>query len=348
MAALLPGLSFESTTTPRLRINAIVDDRSDGQVVLFVHGNVSSSIFWQESILALPVGFRGIAVDLRGFGKSEPAPVDASRGLRDFADDVASYLDAHNIDSAHLVGWSMGGGVVMQMMLDHTARVASAVLVNPVSPFGFGGTTDVQGTRIADDDPGCGGTGANPEFVAAVRAKDTGDALANSPRNVLNTFYFAGGFRSEMEDAFVESMITTVVDDDNYPGDGTTSDNWPGFAPGRRGVLNTMAPMFHNTSGIVNLADKPKVLWVRGANDQIVSDESLFDLATLGKLGAVPGWPGEDVAPSQPMVSQTRHVLQAYAAAGGAFVEVTLDAGHTPQVEQAEAFNTALAEHLRG
>jgi hypothetical protein len=36
---------------------------------------------------------------------------------------------------------------------------------------------------------------------------------------------------------------------------------------------------------------------VHGAKDAIGSDQSMFDLATLGKLGFVPGWPGDDAAP---------------------------------------------------
>jgi pimeloyl-ACP methyl ester carboxylesterase len=109
-----------------------------------------------------------------------------------------------------------------------------------------------------------------------------------------------------------------------------------------------MAPKHHDVSRIVDLAAKPPVLWIRGSKDVIVSDESLFDLATLGKLGAVPGWPGEDVAPPQPMVAQTRAVLERYAAAGGSFREVVLDAGHSPMVERRDEFQAALAEHLAG
>ena len=64
---------------------------------------------------------------------------------------------------------------------------------------------------------------------------------------------------------------------------------------------------------------KPPVLWIRGTDDVIVSDTSLYDLAHLGALGAVPGWPGAGGATRpQPMVSQTRAVLDAYAAGGGA------------------------------
>ncbi len=126
------------------------------------------------------------------------------------------------------------------------------------------------------------------------------------------------------------------------------SDDWPGFAPGPRGVLNTMAPGYHDVSGIVDLEVKPPVLWMHGSRDAIVADESMFDLATLGKLGAVPGWPGEEVCPPQPMLSQTRAVLDAYAAAGGSYREVVLDCGHTPHVEKAAEFQTEFAAFLRG
>ena len=59
----------------------------------------------------------------------------------------------------------------------------------------------------------------------------------------------------------------------------------------------------------------------------------------------VPGWPGAEVCPPQPMVSQTRYVLDGYAAAGGTYREVAIaDAGHSPFLEKPEEF---LAELLR-
>ncbi|MFN8168701.1 MAG: alpha/beta hydrolase [Candidatus Nanopelagicales bacterium] len=348
MTDLLPGISVQHVETPRLRTALLTDGRSDGELVVLVHGNVSSSLFWQETLLSLPAGFRGIAPDLRGFGASETKPVDATRGLRDFADDLAALLETIDAGPAHLVGWSMGGGVVTQLLLDRPDLVASLGLVNPVSPYGFGGTKGTDGEWTTDDAAGAGGGGANPEFVAALEAGDTGEGSPNSPRNVMNAFYVADGFRSPLEDVFVDSMLTTATGVDNYPGDSVPSANWPGFAPGTRGVLNTMAPQHHDVSGIVALETKPRVLWVRGTKDAIVSDASMFDLATLGQLGAIPGWPGEDVAPPQPMVAQTRAVLDAYAAAGGSYTEVALDAGHSPLIERPEEFHAALAAHLAG
>ena len=90
------------------------------------------------------------------------------------------------------------------------------------------------------------------------------------------------------------------------------------------------------------------MLWIRGADDQIVSDTSLFDLGFLGKLGAVPGWPGDDVFPPQPMIRQMRAVLDAYRAAGGDYRELVLPGvGHSPHVEAPEPFRAALLEMLR-
>ena len=341
----LPGITVHDVDTDRLRTRVLHDERESGAPVLLVHGNVSSSLFWQETLLALPPGFRGIAPDLRGFGGSETAPVDATRGLRDFSDDLLALIDALDLDGVHLVGWSMGGGVVLQTALDRPTAIASVTLVNPVSPYGFGGTTDLAGTRIADDDPGTGGGGANPGFVAALAEGDRGDG-PTSPRAIMNSFYFAKDFRSPLEDVFVESMLTTAIGDDNYPGDAVTSSTWPGFGAGTRGVLNTMAPGYFDVSRIVDLDHKPPILWVRGEKDAIVSDGSMFDHAMLGKLGAVPGWPGEQTCPPQPMVGQTRAVLQAYAAARGTYEEVVLDAGHSPHVERPEEFQAALAAHL--
>ena len=126
--------------TDRLTAN-VLERAGDRPVVVLIHGNVSSSLFYQPLMLGLPEGIRALAIDLRGFGDSETLPVDGTRGLRDFADDVASVLDALGTGAVHLVGWSMGGGVVLQLLLDRPDLVASLTLESPVSPYGFGGTT---------------------------------------------------------------------------------------------------------------------------------------------------------------------------------------------------------------
>src|SRR5262245_4169902 len=139
-------------------------------------------------------------------------------------------------------------------------------------------------------------------------------------------------------------MLTTRTGDDHYPGDSVASPAWPGLAPGTRGVLNCLSPVHFRLDRLHTVDPKPPVLWIRGEDDAIVSDTSMFDLAHLGALGAVPGWDG---TPAQPMVAQTRQVLNRYAAEGGAVREVAVpDAGHAVHLERPQEFRAALLEVL--
>lgn len=349
-ATLFDGITAHRVETPRYTANVLERAGDDGDPVVFVHGNVSSSLFYQPTMLALPAGVRALAIDLRGFGDSETKPVDATRGLGDFADDVIAVLDALGVDGFHLVGWSMGGGVAMQVVLDHPERVRTLTLESPVSPYGFGGTHGPDGIPNDADGAGTGGGAANPDFVARLEARDLSADEQTSPRTVYRTAYVAKPeLHADHEDLWVESMLTTKTGVGNYPGDSTASENWPGFAAGTQGVLNTMAPQHLNLSGIADLATKPPVLWIHGEKDAIVSDTSFFDLNYLGQLGVVPGWPGADVAPPQPMKAQMRAVLARYTAGGGSVRELALpEAGHAPHLDEAAAFDAALAQHIRG
>ncbi|QTX05113.1 alpha/beta fold hydrolase [Agromyces archimandritae] len=343
---LLPGIRSRRVAAARLEANVLEREAPAGApAVVFVHGNVSSSLFWQPLMLALPSGIRPLAIDLRGFGDSETLPVDATRGVRDFSDDVASVLDALGLGRVHLVGWSMGGGVAMQLLIDRPESVASLTLQAPVSPYGYG-ATDAAGRLVTPDAAGTGGGAASAEFVRRLAAGDR-SADAGSPRQVFRASYVAAGFDDGLEDLWVESMLTTKTGEGNYPGDASGSAHWPGFAPGARGVLNTMSPRYFDTSGIAAVDPKPPVLWIHGADDVIVGEPAAGDVNRLGELGAIPGWPGADAAPPQPMLTQTRAVLDRYACAGGHVTELELaHCGHSPHLEHPEAFREALLELL--
>ncbi len=347
MTTLLAGITARRIPTGRLTVNVLeIADRS-GVPVVFVHGNVSSSVFWQSTMLALPERYRPIAVDLRGFGDTDPEPVDATRGVRDYADDVSAVTAALELGGVHLVGWSMGGGVVLQQLVDSPAGIRSVTLVNPLSPFGFGGSHGAAGEVAEPAGVGSGGGCVSPEFLSRMAANDRGDESMFSPRQVLLAHYVKPPFVPENLDALVDSMLATRLGEDHYPGDSTTVDAWPGIAAGTRGVLNSLSPAHFRIDDITGGQTQPPVLWVRGADDVIVSDTSLYDFAFLGSLGAVPGWPGETQWPPQPMLAQTRHVLDGYAGAGGSFREVVIaDAGHSPFLEQPAEFLAAFTGFL--
>ncbi|MFV8756216.1 alpha/beta fold hydrolase [Nannocystaceae bacterium ST9] len=344
-------LESRTFTTDRLVTHAWVAGSPEHPPVLLIHGNVSSAVFFDRLQAELAGSHYVIAPDLRGYGGSQAKPVDATRGVRDYADDLAGLL-AHEALALRgrpldVVGWSAGANVAMQLAIDHGRHVNSLVLINPGSPYGFGGTKGLAGTPCFADFAGSGGGTANPQFVELLRSKDASGDQPSSPRNVMNAFYWKPPFRpaAEHEDRYVEAMLATVVDPGNYPGDMQASSNWPGVAPGRTGMNNALSPKYLDQAGFATIDRKPPVLWVRGADDQIVSDRSMFDFGLLGELGVVPGWPGAEVYPAQPMVGQTRAVLDRYAAGGGRYDErVFADCGHGPHVEKHDEFVRALGE----
>lgn len=333
-------ISRKEVQTERLRISCLEAGSPEHEPVLLLHGNVSSSLFWTDTIEFLSDRYWVLAPDMRGYGETQAEPIDATRGLRDWSEDLAAFLQTLRIDRAvHLVGWSLGAGVLMQLLIDRPGTAASLTLLNPMSPFGFGGTKDVEGTPCHADFAGSGGGTANPVFVERLKNGDRTDEDPNSPRNVLNQFYIKPPFRAEKEEQYVTSMLATHVGPGLYPGTFVASANWPGVAPGAEGINNAIAPKYVNLSSFSSIEEKPPVLWIRGADDTIVSDTSFLEFGYLGQLGYVPDWPGPDVYPPQPMVSQMRFVLDQYEAGGGSYEEVVIEeAGHSLHIEKPEDF----------
>ena len=347
------AVRYLDVPTSRLRTHVLVAGPDDAPILVLVHGNVSSARFFAPSMSVLAERYRCIAPDLRGFGLSEAAGVDARRGVRDFTDDLHALLaestQVPGGQRVHLLGWSLGGGVVLQYAIDHPGAVASIVLESPMSPFGFGGTRGLAGTPCWPDFAGSGGGTASPEMVRRIAGGDRGTGDPASPRNVLTALYGKPPFRlaAGLEDELVDAMLQMATGDDNYPGDAVASPNWPGTAPGERGVNNAISPRYFDVSGFAGIADRPDVLWVRGDSDQIVSDTSAVDLGYLGQLGAVPGWPGADAYPPQPMVGQMRAMLDRYRGAGGRYEErVLAECGHSPHLEHPDEFNAMVGEFL--
>lgn len=338
----LPGVSSSMVDTDRIRIHILSTGPDDGIPVIFYHGNASSATFWEDIMLRLPDSYRGIAPDLRGYGDTEDLLIDATRGLGDWVDDHMGMIRVLGIDKYHLVGHSLGGTLVFNLVAEDSENILSATLVNPGSPYGFGGTKDVEGTPTYDDYAGSGGGIVNPDFPKLIQANDRStDNPQASPRVVMNTFYWKPPFVPEREEDLLSSLLTEKIGDKKYPGDFVPSENWPNVAPGEFGAINATSPKYVGDSVelFVNVQPKPPILWVRGDSDQIVSDNSLFDFGTLGKMNLVPGWPGEDVYPPQPMVSQTRHVLDLYEQKGGEVQEAVIeDTAHTPYIEKPDEF----------
>lgn len=329
-----------------------VHGRSAAEPVVLIHGNISSSAFFEPLMRLMPQRFRPLAVDLRGFGGSDPEPVDATRGVRDFSDDVLAAMDALDLARVHVLGWSLGGSVALQVALDAPDRIASITLIAPISPYGFGGTVDQHGALLAPDAAGSGAGMVSPAVVRALADHDTSADNRAGARALLRRFYL--GEDAELgegmaEEDLVAGMFATEVGPENYPGDIAPSDHWPGWAPGTRGVMNAISPKYLDVSGIATIEPKPPVLWIRGSADGVISDDSAMDAVARARRAATDGYPGEDAAPPQPMLAQTRAVLDAFAAAGGTVREVVIDgAAHAPHLTALPELMESLIPHLDG
>ncbi len=337
---LLPGVRSETVQTDRLRMRYLESGPADGIPVVMIHGNLATSRFYEHLMPAAPKQYRLIAPDMRGFGDTERLPIDATRGLRDWADDTYSLVRKLGITHpVHLVGWSTGGAAIAAYAADRA--VESLTFVDPVSPYGFGGVK-LDGTPCFPDYAGSGGGTGSPDFTKQIAAHDTGSESPFSPRNVMNTSYWAATHRepADREDMLVGEILKSVTGDEGYPGDATASTNWPGIAPGTRGILNALSGKYCNWAGIVDIDPKPPILWTHGTADIVVADGSAWEMGTLGKMGVVPGWPGEEIFPPQPMVAQIRKVLEGYRDAGGRVqMEMFEGSGHGPIFDAAERWS---------
>lgn len=346
---MTPSVTSRTVSTERLNTHLREAGDPAAPTLVLVHGNVSSSVFFEELMVDLAGEFHLIAPDFRGYGNSERAPIDATRGVRDLSDDLCALLDALDLPTpVDLLGWSAGAGVVMQLAIDHPDRVRRLVLEAAMSPFGFGGTSGLDGRPVTPDFAGSGGGTANPDFCARLKAGDRGTDQA-SPLTTLRAFYVRPGtaIDADFEQRCLDGMLATSVGDDVYPGDATTSEHWPHVAPGVTGMNNAISPRYLDLSSFAEIQPAVPVLWIRGEEDQIVSDTSLFDLAHLGSLGAVPGWPGAEAAPPQPMVSQLRSLLERAGGDRPAFTELVYPAtGHSPHLEDRARFAADLREFL--
>jgi pimeloyl-ACP methyl ester carboxylesterase len=101
--------------------------RGTGAPLLLLHGIGSSSRAFRHQLSELSDRFDLIAWDAPGYGESEDPPT-AEFGIEDQADRAAQLLDELELESAHVLGVSMGGVVAQLLYHRHAARVRSLVL----------------------------------------------------------------------------------------------------------------------------------------------------------------------------------------------------------------------------
>jgi pimeloyl-ACP methyl ester carboxylesterase len=131
----LTNICMKKVALPNGETIAYREREGGTKKVLLIHGNMTSSKHWDVLLEKMDSSFKLYAIDLRGFGESSyHKPVFS---LKDFADDVKLFVDAIGLKGFSLVGWSTGGGVAMQFVIDHPGYVDKLVLLASVSTRGY-------------------------------------------------------------------------------------------------------------------------------------------------------------------------------------------------------------------
>lgn len=102
------------------------DNKDAGPPVVLVHGGLGDLRMWDGVVPLLAVSHRVVRFDVRGFGRTETAV-----GKFSPHEDIRAMLDALGIESAALVGLSLGGRIVLDAALELPERVSALVLVAP-------------------------------------------------------------------------------------------------------------------------------------------------------------------------------------------------------------------------
>lgn len=136
-----------------------------GDPVILVHGLYSSAAMnWEAPGIfdMLAKHYYVVALDLRGHGNSDK-PADAAAYGQPMADDILRLMDHLNIQKAQVVGYSLGGIIVMKFVIDHPDRVVAATL------GGMGWLR--QGSVFQETFTRLGGAGQTPAVCAQSVAK---------------------------------------------------------------------------------------------------------------------------------------------------------------------------------
>lgn len=108
-------------------MNLFFQEYGSGQPLIILHGLLGSLDNWHTLSKTFASSFRVLAIDLRNHGRSPHADTFTYQAM---AEDVLELLDAQHIESAHLLGHSMGGKVAMTLALSNPERVGKLVVVD--------------------------------------------------------------------------------------------------------------------------------------------------------------------------------------------------------------------------
>ena len=101
-------------------------EKVQGEPLILLHGNGENCDYFAGQIDVFAQQYHVYALDTRGHGKTPRG--DAPFTIRQFADDLLAFMDAHDIDKAHILGFSDGGNIAMIFAMKYPDRVLRLIL----------------------------------------------------------------------------------------------------------------------------------------------------------------------------------------------------------------------------
>jgi pimeloyl-ACP methyl ester carboxylesterase len=155
-----PSAFVERTVDLRTGVRLAYVEQGDphGLPVVFLHGLSDSWRSFEPVLPRLPATIRALVPSQRGHGNS--GHPDRGYGPHDFSEDVAAFLDALGIDSAVIVGHSMGTTIAQRVALDHPGRVIALALIGGIFRWrGNAALEELHADTVALTDP------VDPDFA---------------------------------------------------------------------------------------------------------------------------------------------------------------------------------------
>jgi pimeloyl-ACP methyl ester carboxylesterase len=135
----------EATIVDTGEIDLAVYQMGEGRPIVLVHGFPELAYSWRHQIAALAqAGYRVIAPDMRGYGRSDKPPDVSDYTIQKLTGDLAGLMDALDVEKSMIVGHDWGALVTWQMALLKPERMAGLVALNipffkrpPINPITY-------------------------------------------------------------------------------------------------------------------------------------------------------------------------------------------------------------------
>ena len=183
------------------------DAGTSKDIIVFVHGNLSSSYYFEAILPKYIDKYRVIAPDLRGYGHSSCK--NAPKSIEDLVEDLRLLMDYLEIKMCVLMGWCMGGGIAMKFAAMHADYIIKMIIFHSINLQGLPAyLVDQNGNSTNKRAKDMGEILTIPKNIELDKALQDQDR--SKIESVLNEIYFSNSKKPSREqlDAYIsETML---------------------------------------------------------------------------------------------------------------------------------------------